>query len=62
LIREAGHFCAFPEAKDSGAGLPDGFFSNQKSQFLQILEGLRWENVDIFYCHLEYFTEIREIL
>jgi hypothetical protein len=28
--------------------LPDGFFSNQKSQFGQILEGLRWENVDIF--------------
>jgi hypothetical protein len=32
----------------SGAGLPDGFFSNQKSQFGQILDGLRWENVDIF--------------
>jgi hypothetical protein len=29
-------------------GLPDGFFSNQKSKFGQILEGLRWENVDIF--------------
>jgi hypothetical protein len=29
-------------------GLPDGFFSNQKSKFGQILEGLRWENVDVF--------------
>jgi hypothetical protein len=33
---------------EPGAGLPDGFFSNQKSQFGKILEGLRWENVDIF--------------
>jgi hypothetical protein len=38
--------------------LPDGFFSNQKSQFGQILEGFRWENVEIFYDHLEYFTAI----
>jgi hypothetical protein len=30
------------------AGLPDGFFSNQKSKFGQILEGLRWENVRTF--------------
>jgi hypothetical protein len=30
------------------AGLPDGFFSNQTSQFGQFLEGLRWEYVDIF--------------
>jgi hypothetical protein len=30
------------------AGLPDGFFSNQKYKFGQILEGLRWENVDTF--------------
>jgi hypothetical protein len=29
-------------------GLRDGFFSNEKSKFGQILEGLRWENVDIF--------------
>jgi hypothetical protein len=34
--------------KDS-PGLPDGLFSNQKSQFGQFLEGLRLENVDIFY-------------
>jgi hypothetical protein len=42
--------------------LPDGFFSNQKFQFGQILEGLRWENVDIFYGQLEYFTDIWDIL
>jgi hypothetical protein len=43
-------------------GLPDGFFSNQKSQFGQILEDLRCENVDIFCGHLEYFTNIWDIL
>jgi hypothetical protein len=43
-------------------GLPDGFFSNQKFQFGQILEGLRWENVDIFYGHLKYFADIWYIL
>jgi hypothetical protein len=30
--------------------LPDGFFSNQKSKFGQILEGLRMKNVDIFWA------------
>jgi hypothetical protein len=44
------------------SGLPDGSFSNQKSQFGQILEGLRWENVAIFYGYLEYFTNICDIL
>jgi hypothetical protein len=43
------------------AGLPDRFFSNQKYQFGQILEGLRWENVEIFYGHLKYFTDIADI-
>jgi hypothetical protein len=38
------------------SGLLNGLFSNQKYQFELILEGLRLENVDIFYCHLEYFT------
>jgi hypothetical protein len=38
------------------AGLPDGSFSNQKSQFGSILEGLSLENVDIFYGHWKYFT------
>jgi hypothetical protein len=44
------------------AGLPDGFFSNQKSQIGSILEGPRLENVDIFYGHLEYYTDILDIL
>jgi hypothetical protein len=33
-------------------------FSNQKSQFGSILEGLGMENVGIFYGHLEYITVI----
>jgi hypothetical protein len=37
-------------------GLPDGLFSNQKTQFGYILEGLGVENVDIFCGHLKYFT------
>jgi hypothetical protein len=44
------------------SGWPDGFFSNQKFRFGQILEGLGWENVDIFYGHLEYFMDIWDIL
>jgi hypothetical protein len=43
------------------AGLPDGFFSNQKSQIGKILEGPRLENVVIFYGHLEHFTDIWDI-
>jgi hypothetical protein len=41
--------------------LPDGFFSDQKSQFGKILKDLRWETVDILYGHLEYLMEIRDI-
>jgi hypothetical protein len=48
--------------KAAAAGLPDGFFSNQKFLFGQILQGLRWKNVDIFYGHLQYFTNIWDIL
>jgi hypothetical protein len=47
-------FMSFP-------GLPDGLFSNQKSQFGQILEGLKWENADILYGHLEYFKDIWDV-
>jgi hypothetical protein len=43
-------------------GLPDGLFSNQKSQFGKNFQGLRLENVDIFYGHLEYFIAIWDIL
>jgi hypothetical protein len=38
--------------------LPDGFFSDQKSRFGDILEDLGMENVDIYSGHLEFFTRI----
>jgi hypothetical protein len=44
------------------AGLPDGIFTNQKSKFVKILEGLRIGNFGIFYGDLEYFTAVRCIL
>jgi hypothetical protein len=44
------------------AGLPDGLFSNQKSQFGYILEGLAMENLGLFYDHLVYFITIWSIL
>jgi hypothetical protein len=37
-------------------GLPDGLFSNQKSKFVELLEGLAMEDDGIFYGHLVYFT------
>jgi hypothetical protein len=43
-------------------GLPDGIFSNQKSKFEYILEGLAIEKVAIFYGHLVSFTAIWYIL
>jgi hypothetical protein len=46
----------------SAPGLPDGLFSNQKPQFVYILEGLRLENIDIFYGHLEYLRASWDIL
>jgi hypothetical protein len=56
------HFTAFADGFESlNPGLPDGLFSNQKSQFGKSLEGLRLENVDIPYDHLEYFTDIWDI-
>jgi hypothetical protein len=36
--------------------LPDGLFSNKKSQIGQILEGLALEDVGIFYGQLVHFT------
>jgi hypothetical protein len=45
-----------------GPGLPDGTFSNQKSQFGSILEGFRMGLVGILNGYLEYFTEIWYIL
>jgi hypothetical protein len=45
------------------AGLPDGFLFQTKNPDLgKFWEGPRSENVEIFYAHLEYFTDIRDIL
>jgi hypothetical protein len=49
-------------SEQSGAGLPDGIFSNQKSQFGKILEGLAMKYVGVFYVHLVNFTGIWCIL
>jgi hypothetical protein len=38
--------------------LPDGLFSDQKSKFGFILEGLEIENVGVFYGHFEYLKAI----
>jgi hypothetical protein len=43
------------------SGMPDGLFSNQKSQFGKILEGPAMQNVVIFYVHLVYFMAIVNI-
>jgi hypothetical protein len=43
------------------AGLPDGFFSNQRSQFGKILEGLAMGNLGTFYNHLVYVKAIGNI-
>jgi hypothetical protein len=44
------------------SGLPDGLFSNQKSKFGLILEGLAIEDVVMFYRHLVHFTVFCYIL
>jgi hypothetical protein len=38
------------------SGLPDGIFSNQKSRFGLILEGLAMQDVNILYGRLVFFT------
>jgi hypothetical protein len=38
--------------------LPDGLFSNQKSQIGKILEGIAMKDVDKFCGHLVYFKAI----
>jgi hypothetical protein len=43
-------------------GLPDGIFSNQKSKFELVLEGLAIEDVCIFQVPLVYFTAIWYII
>jgi hypothetical protein len=44
------------------SGLPDGIFSNKKSRFGVILDGLAMEDVGIFCGHLVSFTAIWYIL
>jgi hypothetical protein len=39
----------------SPAGLPDGLFSNKKSKFGYISEGLAMKDAGIFYGHLVHF-------
>jgi hypothetical protein len=46
----------------SAPGLPDVIFSDQKSHFWFILEGLVMENVGLFHGLLGYFTAISYIL
>jgi hypothetical protein len=48
----------FQDNNQLQSGLPDCLFSNQKSQFGCILEGLGIENVVIFYDRWEYFMAI----
>jgi hypothetical protein len=45
----------------SHPGLPDGSFSNQKSQFGYILEGLGNEKVGIFFGYFENITAIYSV-
>jgi hypothetical protein len=42
----------------AAAGLPDGKFSYQKSQFLRTLEGRGMENVGTFSGNSEYFAAV----
>jgi hypothetical protein len=43
-------------------GMPDGMFSNKKSKFGYILEGLGMKKVGIFYGHLEFIMAIWNLL
>jgi hypothetical protein len=58
--------CVFDDRENEGnylfslpsPGLPDGLFSNRKSQFGQILERLRLEMFDIFILPFEIFYRL----
>jgi hypothetical protein len=39
-------------------GLPDGIFFKPKIPIKYILDGLRMENVGVFYCHLKFILRI----
>jgi hypothetical protein len=49
---------AWPRLMLSEPGLPDGIFSNQKSKFGSILEGIAMEAVGIFHGHVVYFKAV----
>jgi hypothetical protein len=51
-----------PETLDLETRFPDGVFSKQKIPIWVTLESLRFEKVNTFYGHLEYFREIWDIL
>jgi hypothetical protein len=38
------------------------YFQSKNPNLGKFLRGLRLENFDIFYGHLKYFTDIRDIL
>jgi hypothetical protein len=38
------------------------YFQTKNSNLGLVLEGLRWENVDILYGYLEYFKDSWDIL
>jgi SOS-response transcriptional repressor LexA len=52
----------FVALQQTPAGLPDGIFSSQKSQFWLLLEGLAMEDVGIFHGHLVHFPAVWYIL
>jgi hypothetical protein len=55
-------FCSDKKFWQRKAGLPDGLFSNRKIPIWENFVVLRLQTVDIFYGHLEYFTDVWDIL
>jgi hypothetical protein len=63
IFKPLTYVCNFEtNAKTKVPGLPDGFFSNQKSQLGKILEVHAMDDVGTFYDHLVYFTTFGYIL
>jgi hypothetical protein len=52
---------AWPKRNALRSGLPDGLFTNQKSKFGKILDGLAMEDVGIFHGHFFQFTVFSHI-
>jgi hypothetical protein len=49
----------YKSSRERTPGLPDGLFSNQKPNLRKFWRDFDW--IDIFYGHLEYFTDIWDI-